>query len=116
MLVTEMTSGLIVGGEYDLYTGKEFAGIMLSCLICIAGILVLVLKKSQLNLLSSPADTNSETDEAEQSPLMVDADESAENRLNTVKARLIEIFTVTKDESNTNTLATLTSKHSDDQE
>ena len=114
MLVTEMTSGLIVGGEYNLYTAKEFAGVMLSCLICIAGILVLVLKKSQLNLLASPADTNSEADEVEQSPLLVDADESEENRLNTVKARLIEIFTVSKDE--TNTLTTMTSKQSDDHE
>ena len=116
MLVTEMTSGLIVGGEYDLYTGKEFAGIMVSCLICIAGILVLVLKKSQLNLLASPADVNSETDEMEQAPLMVDAEDQEENRLNTVKARLIEIFTVTKDDSNTNTLVTSTSKQSEDQE
>ena len=43
-LVSEMASGLIVGGEYALYNTQEFFGIIAGCLICILGILVLVLK------------------------------------------------------------------------
>ena len=56
MLVAEMSSGLIVGGETSLYNAKELTGIFLSCLVCIAGISVLVLKKSQLNLEVRPED------------------------------------------------------------
>ena len=48
-LIAEIICGLIVGGEYYLYTGKELFIIFISSLVCIAGIQVLVMKSSQLN-------------------------------------------------------------------
>ena len=44
-----MLSGLIIGGEFSLYSGIELAGIFGGCLVCCLGILVLVMKSSQID-------------------------------------------------------------------
>ena len=46
MLIAEIMSGLIVGGEYHLYNAAQLIWIFLSSLVCIAGIQVLVMKTS----------------------------------------------------------------------
>ena len=38
ILVTTMLSGLIIGNEFNLYTGKQLAGVFGGCLICLLGI------------------------------------------------------------------------------
>ena len=45
-MIAEILSGLIVGGEVHLYTALQLFWIFVSSLVCIAGIQVLVMKKS----------------------------------------------------------------------
>ena len=46
MLLAEIMAGLVIGGEYKLYTAAQLFWIFLSSVICIAGIQVLVMKTS----------------------------------------------------------------------
>ena len=49
-MISEIGVGLIVGGEYKNYTDFELISIFLCSLICVAGIQVLVMKTSQMDL------------------------------------------------------------------
>ena len=46
MLIFQMLSGLVIADEFNNYTGTELFGLFCGSLICIAGIQVLVMKKS----------------------------------------------------------------------
>ena len=58
-LITEILSGLILGGEFGLYNATQLLGILGSSLLCIVGIQVLVMKKSQLSFDDEPERTES---------------------------------------------------------
>ena len=50
LLLSILLSGLIIDGEFHLYNSAQLVGILISSLVCIAGIQVLVMKKSSLSL------------------------------------------------------------------
>ena len=58
LLIAELICGLVLGGEVVLYTANRLFWIFLSAAVCIAGIQVLVMKTSQLNLDQSGKDGN----------------------------------------------------------
>ena len=45
-MITEMLCGLIIGDEFNLYTGTELLALLLSSMVTLGGILVLTMKSS----------------------------------------------------------------------
>ena len=100
-MIAEIVAGLIVGGEYHLYDGFELTCIFLCSLICIAGIQVLVMKTSQMNLES--ADENeirSLSITANQAQLLEFSPgaEGVDSRLKRFEPKLVKLFTSGPDE------------------
>lgn len=61
-MIFEIFAGLIVGGEVRLYNFWELFWIFISTIICIAGLQVLVMKTSQINLVSEQVDLSNKSD------------------------------------------------------
>ena len=83
-LVAEMLCGLIIGGEFKLYNGGQLFGILLGSVITVAGVGVLVKKRSQLRL----GEEKSTEDDESQSNLI-----ATEKKQHPFSEKLVEIFT-----------------------